>query len=96
MTAAPVRPQCDEDRKAVLVFGEAEMDENLFRDEPEAKESENQDVNENESESKDFICGDCAGEARKARMPADPGRPTQKEVDEHNLSHWPFRSWCPH
>ena len=35
-------------------------------------------------------------EARKAKTPADPGQPTQKEIDEHNISHWPFRPWCPY
>ena len=24
-----------------------------------------------------------------------PSRPTQAEVDEHNVSHIPFRDWCP-
>ena len=26
----------------------------------------------------------------------DPGKPTQREVDEHEISHYPFRSWCPY
>ena len=25
-----------------------------------------------------------------------PCRPSQEEVDEHNLTHIPFRSWCDH
>ena len=25
----------------------------------------------------------------------DPSLPTQEEVDEHNLTHLPHRSWCP-
>ena len=25
----------------------------------------------------------------------DPRLPSQKEVDEHNLSHLPYRNWCP-
>jgi len=25
----------------------------------------------------------------------DPRLPTQREVDEHNLTHLPYRNWCP-
>ena len=25
----------------------------------------------------------------------DPRLPTQAEVDEHNLTHLPYRNWCP-
>jgi len=25
----------------------------------------------------------------------DPGAPTRAEVDQHNITHLPFRSWCP-
>ena len=28
-------------------------------------------------------------------MPA-PYQPTQSEVDRHNLTHLPYRGWCPH
>ena len=35
-------------------------------------------------------------EGRAPRVATDPGRPTQREIDEHNVLHWPFRSWCPH
>ena len=28
-------------------------------------------------------------------MPA-PIQPPQAQVDAHNLTHWPYRSWCPH
>ena len=24
----------------------------------------------------------------------DPGQPTQADIDEHNVDHYPFRSWC--
>ena len=52
----------------------------------------------------EFDCGICGqgedppheGEARRPRLPADPGRPTQREVDEHEVCHIPFRSWCPY
>ena len=35
-------------------------------------------------------------QSRKPRLPTDPGRPTQKEIDEHNATHVVFRSCCPH
>ena len=25
-----------------------------------------------------------------------PRGPTQKEVEEHNMTHWQFRAWCAH
>ena len=35
-------------------------------------------------------------EARAPEVLRDPGAPTQKEIEEHNTTHLPFRSWCPH
>ena len=32
---------------------------------------------------------------RKVRRLVDPLKPIQKEVDEHNLFHTPYRNWCP-
>ena len=26
----------------------------------------------------------------------NPARPSEREVAEHNISHFPFRDWCPH
>ena len=26
----------------------------------------------------------------------DPMRPTEKEVEQHNITHLPYRNWCPH
>ena len=34
-------------------------------------------------------------EARKPVALRDPGAPTQAEIDSHNLTHLPFRGWCP-
>ena len=28
------------------------------------------------------------------RVAPDPGMPTQSEIDDHNVDHFPFRSWC--
>ena len=35
-------------------------------------------------------------QARQLRLPHDPGRPTKREIAEHCVSHWLFRSWCGH
>ena len=34
-------------------------------------------------------------EARRPRGLRDPGAPTQAEIEEHNLTRLPYRSWCP-
>ena len=39
---------------------------------------------------------DVVEEARHPRLPHNPGRPTKREIAEHCVSHWPFRSWCRH
>ena len=33
---------------------------------------------------------------RKTKKMVNPLLPSAREVDEHNISHLPFRSWCPH
>ena len=35
-------------------------------------------------------------EARQPNVPLSIGRPTKREMEEHCVSHWPFRSWCRH
>ena len=32
---------------------------------------------------------------RNPRKPLDPRLPSQKEIDEHHLSHLLYRNWCP-
>ena len=34
-----------------------------------------------------------SAEARPPEVLRDPGAPTQREVEEHNITHLPFRSW---
>ena len=50
---------------------------------------------EDEEEEPRRIAGGEGGGA-KMRNIGDPRLPTQKEVDEHNLTHVPYRNWCPH
>ena len=49
-----------------------------------------------EDGSEDIVLEEPAEEAASAPVLRDPGEPTQAEVDEHNLTHAAFRSWCPH
>ena len=37
-----------------------------------------------------------AEEAREVRAPPIPATPSLEEVTQHQLTHRPFRSWCPH
>ena len=34
-------------------------------------------------------------EGRKLRSIGDPRLPSPREVEEHNLTHLPYRNWCP-
>ena len=34
-------------------------------------------------------------EAREPCVLRDSGAPTESEVERHNVTHMPFRSWCP-
>ena len=49
-----------------------------------------------DTEGEDMLFDAPAEEAASAPMLRDPGEPTQEEVDQHNLTHAAFRSWCPH
>ena len=35
-------------------------------------------------------------EGNVPRRLRDPRKPSQAEVDEHNIKHYPFREWCRH
>ena len=43
----------------------------------------------------EYRCTPC-GEAEKVRPIRAPGQPSQKEIDDHELTHCPYRSWCDH
>ena len=54
---------------------------------------------EHEAEEEETIGDGEEGETEEARKPKAtrvPARPSQEEVDEHMITHLPFRSWCPH
>ena len=46
--------------------------------------------------SEEIVLEEPGEEAASVPVLRDPGEPTQAEVDQHNLTHAAFRSWCPH
>ena len=54
------------------------------------------EVGEVENEDFEEIVCEEQEEARQPEVLRDPGAPTQKEIEEHNVTHLPFRSWCQH
>ena len=56
----------------------------------EVGEVDNEDFGEIE-------CEESIGEeALPPEVLRDPGAPTKRELEEHNITHLPFRSWCQH
>ena len=52
---------------------------------------------EAEADSGELRCIPCeAAEADQPRKVRAPGNPTSQEIEDHNLTHCPFRSWCEH
>ena len=53
------------------------------------KEEEYQEEEEGEHER-------ASTESRKPNIAAEPIQPTRNEREEHQYTHLPYRSWCPH
>jgi hypothetical protein len=51
-----------------------------------------------EEVSEDFQCHECGSdeEARRPKPVRNPGNPTKAEIEEHEVTHIPYRSWCSH
>ena len=52
------------------------------------------DIVADESRGPGDVDKEAEEEAERQRPLRDPGQPTQEMVDEHNISHIPFRPWC--
>ena len=50
-------------------------------------DGEHQDI-----EFEEEVVGD---EVRGPKLLKDPGAPSPAEVERHNVTHMPYRSWCP-
>ena len=66
---------------------------------PEGNESES----ESEDERSETVVVGAEGERIKAEKDVerlksilDPRKPIEKEVEDHNRAHLPYRNWCPH
>ena len=76
-------------------IGENEDDENIVEsDEGEGCATECEDLICAPCEDPDSIDADVDVEAEVQRAAVDPGQPTRGQREEHNLTHFPFRSWC--
>ena len=58
----------------------------------EALEIESEGEKEKETEAED----EEIEEGIAAKGIKSPKKPTQAQIDEHELTHWPFRDWCVH
>jgi len=83
---SPVRPSISTQRKPILAgaveetaASEVQKDEVLAGDENDAPDEE--DLQQE-------------GNIEKVKLAPSPVLPTDKEIEEHNITHWPFRSWC--
>ena len=91
----PVGPQRLCDRKGDIgAFeedgGARETSESVGAKGPVVEDMKDMEVEEPDVNDKE------PDEARKPCIPTDPGRPTQRGIDEHEVSHYHFRSWCPY
>ena len=46
--------------------------------------------------SEDIPDDEAEAEMAPKRISPDPGQPTEQEVSEHCVDHWPYRCWCEH
>ncbi len=54
-----------------------------------------QEVKEGDDEK--FMCEPCGqGEGEPQKTVRSPGRPSPREVEDHELTHCPYRAWCEH
>ena len=59
-----------------------------------AQNEDNVEDEHAEFDEDDFECAPCeAGGTVEPKR--HPGNPTNDEIEEHNLTHCPYRSWCP-
>ena len=81
--------------KSEAEIGENEDDENIVEsDEGEGCANKWEDLICAPCEDPDAIDADVDIEAEVQRAAVDPGQPTRGQREEHNLTHFPFRSWC--
>ena len=90
----------EEENAAEAVTGEEQIGE----DECDAQIIESEKQEGDAAGWEDVICAPCEDpesidegvdiEAEIQRAATDPGQPTAAQREEHDLTHFPFRSWC--
>lgn len=82
-------------------------DDDDLDDEMVSKTENGRKVHEAQEECEELICrvcdpvdddidDECEEESERPRSLRDPGAPSWREIQEHNLTHIPPRPWCPH
>ena len=71
-------------RPLILNVGDSEKNEQGGAAADEKMEGEMEEVEDEDYE-----------EEVHPKVIKDPGQPTSREINEHNVTHLPFRSWCP-
>ena len=52
------------------------------------------DIENGEEGYEVIIKDDVDEEVEPVRIAPDPGKPTERQIEEHRITHLPFRSWC--
>jgi hypothetical protein len=67
----------------------------LFPIRPDVDTTENGGVGVEAKEGDEEEEEEQVEEAKVSKPARDPGAPTKAEIEEHEATHLPFRSWCP-
>ena len=92
--ALPVRPRNAKNKKVVFEGVEAmPVEEEVEEEQNPAAEPPDLVVEEPDLEAaeEDLTCQECV----EPRILPDPGQPTQKQLEDYRIDHFPYRSWCP-
>ena len=90
----PISPEleiCDVDDS---VTGQMELEENGDNEEEKLNCGDCRDAS-SYSVGEEAVKKDRGEDGREVRRMIDPRRPTKQEVDDHELTHVPYRNWCP-
>ena len=89
MKPSSVRPLCD-------------LEDRVFRqmmepfDPTESEDEQGVTNRESSAENPEENPGDGEEEAVRPKTRAPPKQPSAEEVENHMVTHLPFRDWCPH
>ena len=93
----PVRPSEKNERAPRTLrrmWGLEDEEEDPFKDDGRWMEGWMKDIKEEEERKKEEERGE--EEGLKPKFKSTEPRPSKREIEEHMVTHIPFRSWCPH